>query len=253
MNTPFRTVRRTALVAGLGLSLVLGACGGDDDSSSPSTSETTASAAPDSSADGPTRTDCSPASETGPVSTVPADVPDEYVEALGPVDVCGAALPPLTAEEPSDDEALGMTAPTLVGVDFAGNPVRVDAAQDGATMVVFVAHWCPHCNAEIPVLNELRDAGRFPDDLNIVAVSTAPRADGTHFPPDQWFEDVDWQWPAMADGVDLSTGSFLAADAYGVNSFPFVTVVDSDGKVAARWAGESEGDETIERLEAALA
>ena len=232
-------------------SLVLGACGGDDDSSSPAPSDTTAPAESDT-AEAPS-TDCSPASDDGPVSTLPTDVPDEYVEALGPVDVCGAALPPLTAEDPADDEALGMTAPTLVGLDFAGNPVRVDAAQDGATMVVFVAHWCPHCNAEIPVLNELRDAGRFPDDLNIVAVSTAPRADATHFPPGQWIEDVDWQWPAMADGVDLSTGSFLAADAYGVNSFPFVTVVDGDGKVAARWSGESEGDETIERLEAALA
>jgi thiol-disulfide isomerase/thioredoxin len=184
---------------------------------------------------------------------VPAEVPEEYLEVLGPVDVCGTALPPLTADDPADDEALGTFAPTLVGVDFDGNPVRVDAAQDGPTMVVFVAHWCPHCNAEIPVLNELRDAGSFPDDLNIVAVSTAPRTDGSNFPPREWLDDVDWQWPAMADGVDIATGSFLAADAYGVNSFPFVTVVDADGKVAARWSGESEGEETIERLESALA
>ena len=32
-------------------------------------------------------------------------------------------------------------------------------------MVVFLAHWCPHCNAEIPVLNEWRDSGEIPDGL----------------------------------------------------------------------------------------
>jgi thiol-disulfide isomerase/thioredoxin len=146
-----------------------------------------------------------------------------------------------------------MTAPTLVGVDFDGNPVRVDAAQDGPTMVVFVAHWCPHCNAEIPVLNELRDAGEFPADLNVIAVSTSPRVEGSYFPPAEWLDDIGWEWPAMADGVDLTTGSFLAADAYGVNSFPFTTVIDADGKVAARWSGETEGDEVIQRIETALA
>jgi cytochrome c biogenesis protein CcmG, thiol:disulfide interchange protein DsbE len=239
----FRHLRRTTIAAGLGLTLVLGACGGDDDTSATTPPESTAS---------PGSGECSPVNG-GPTSTMPAEVPDEYLQALGPVDVCGTALPPLTADDPADDEAVGMTAPTLVGVDFDGNPVRVDAAQDGPTMVVFVAHWCPHCNAEIPVLNELRDAGSFPDDLNIVAVSTAPRTDGSHFPPAEWLDDVDWQWPAMADGVDIATGSFLAADAYGVNSFPFITVVDADGKVAARWSGESEGDEVIERIETALA
>jgi cytochrome c biogenesis protein CcmG/thiol:disulfide interchange protein DsbE len=255
VNHPFRNLRRSAIAAGLGLTLVLGACGGDDDTTAPDPEQTDATSV-ESSAEASTGagTDCSPVGEAGPTSTMPAEVPEEYLGALGPVDVCGPALPPLTADDPADDEALGSTAPTLVGVDFEGNPVRIDAAQDGPTMVVFVAHWCPHCNAEIPVLNELRDAGSLPDDLNIVAVSTAPRTDGTHFPPDEWLVDVDWQWPAMADGVDMASGSFIAADAYGVNSFPFITIVDGDGKVAARWSGESAGsDEVIERIESALA
>jgi cytochrome c biogenesis protein CcmG/thiol:disulfide interchange protein DsbE len=254
VNTPFRNLRRTALATGLGLMLVLGACGGDDDTSSADPDVTEPVAEPDADTAADTGTDtCSPTGDSGPTSTVPADVPEEYVGAIGAVDVCGTPLPPLTADDPAADEAIGMTAPTLVGLDFDGNPVRVDGAQDGATMVVFVAHWCPHCNAEIPVLNELRDAGRFPDDLNIVAVSTAPRTDGSNFPPAEWLDDVDWQWPAMADGVDIATGSFLAAEAYGVNSFPFITVIDADGEVAGRWSGESEGDEVIERIETALA
>ena len=51
-------------------------------------------------------------------------------------------------------------------------------------MVVLLAHWCPHCNAEIPVLNEWRDSGEIPDGLNIVGVSTGASADAPNFPPD---------------------------------------------------------------------
>jgi len=38
---------------------------------------------------------------------------------------------------------------------------------------VFLAHWCPHCNREIPELNAWRDSGEVPADLQVVAVTTA--------------------------------------------------------------------------------
>ena len=49
------------------------------------------------------------------------------------------------------------------GYDYDGNETTIDPATDGPTMVVLLAHWCPHCNAEIPVLNEWRDSGEIPD------------------------------------------------------------------------------------------
>lgn len=257
---PARRAGRRLAVAVAATMLVAAACGGGDDAEAdPAAGATaaTATTADDTSATDPPVTDAPatstgstavPAAVEGPVSTISPEIPEEFLPAIGPVDLGGAPLPPLESDDVTADPAVGAPAPTLVGLDYDGNPVRVDAAQDGPTLVVFLAHWCPHCNAEIPVLNELRDAGRFPDGLNIVAVSTAANAGRPNFPPGQWLEDKDWTYPAMADGVDVEAQSFIAADAYGVNAFPFVTLIDGDGDVAARWAGERTADEWVDLI-----
>ena len=165
--------------------------------------------------------------------------------------VIGEPLPPLETEVVADDVAVGRAAPVLIGENFAGETVRVDPA--APTMVVFLAHWCPHCNAEVPRLNELRDADRFPADLDIVAVSTAPDPGRPNFPPSDWITDVDWTYPVIADGVDMARQRFIAADAYGVSGFPFVVLLNADGTVAARWSGEHETDEIIDLIETNLA
>src|SRR5690606_11198761 len=129
------------------------------------------------------------------------------------------------------DPGRGLTAPSLVGLGYDGQPVRIDAAIDGPTMVVFLAHWCPHCNAAVPRLIELRDAGRFPEWLNIVAVATASDPQRPNFPPGDWLAREGWTWPALADGVDLDAGSWVGATAFGVDGFPFIALLDDDGKV----------------------
>jgi thiol-disulfide isomerase/thioredoxin len=171
--------------------------------------------------------------------------PDEPVGELRPVAVEGSVLPPL--EDPNNDSAVGLTAPVLVGESFDGSAVTT-ASDGGPVMVVVVAHWCPHCNNEIPRLLELEDAGRFPDDLKIVGVSTGVRADRPNFPPSEWIVETGWQWPVIADDAD-----FVGAEAFGVTAFPFVTVVDAEGTVRARWTGESQPDDFMAKLDAALA
>jgi hypothetical protein len=47
--------------------------------------------------------------------------------------------------------------------------------------------------------------------LNIVAVSTAVNPGRPNFPPSQWFDD----------------------NAYGIDGFPFITLLDGDDKVTA--------------------
>ena len=63
----------------------------------------------------------------------------------------------------------------MSGADYDGQPITIDAAADGPTMVVLLAHWCPHCNDEIPRLNEWRDSGDVPEGLDVVGVSTGGR------------------------------------------------------------------------------
>ena len=93
----------------------------------------------------------------------------------------------------------GSAVPVVSGVDYDGNEITIDPATDGPTMVVLLAHWCPHCNDEIPVLNEWRDSGEIPEDLNIVGVSTGVSSDAPNYPPDEWLVEMDWQWPVLAD------------------------------------------------------
>jgi hypothetical protein len=89
--------------------------------------------------------------------------------------------------------------------------------------------------------------------LKIVGVSTGVRSDRPNFPPSQWIVDKGWVWPVMADGVDFTNGFFMGAEAFGVNAFPFITVIGADGTVLGRWSGESEPDDFIAKLDAALA
>lgn len=230
----------------------LAACGGDEspDASAPVATE-------DPSADAPVTTEATSASPTTatpdgsePVATVAPDLPAEYEGEVGPVAVSGTPLQPLGQGTAIDaDPSLGAVAPNLVGMDYDGHVVKVEPGSDGPMMVVFLAHWCPHCNAEVPRINELRDAGRFPADLKIVAVSTAVAPGRPNFPPSEWVQDVDWTYPVIADGVDMQRQTFIAADAYGVDGFPFVALVGADGTIAARWSGESEPDEIISRIE----
>jgi thiol-disulfide isomerase/thioredoxin len=177
-------------------------------------------------------------------------LPDELVGEVRSVRVDGTALPPLA--DPSADTAIGLTAPVLVGESFDGSGATT-ASEGGPVMVIFLAHWCPHCNEEIPRLLELEEAGRFPDDLKIIAVSTAVSPDSPGFPPSEWIVEKGWLWPVMADEIDIANESFVGAEAFGVTGFPFTTVVGADGTVLDRWSGGSEAEDFIARLDAALA
>ncbi|HET9667642.1 MAG TPA: TlpA disulfide reductase family protein [Desertimonas sp.] len=164
------------------------------------------------------------------------------VEPFRPVTVTGDPLPEFTSEIRAgdiDDPAVGQPVPVVAGTDYDGNEITIDPATDGPTMVVLLAHWCPHCNAEIPVLNEWRDSGGVPDGLNIVGVSTGASPDAPNYPPDEWLVDMDWQWPVLADDVPPADGAPPPAmAAYGGTSYPTMVFVDSDGTVVERVSGE---------------
>jgi thiol-disulfide isomerase/thioredoxin len=238
---------RTALVIGavivligvLAIAAILLAGGDDDDdaasdvSSSPgATAEVGAGAGDGDGDDGADAESGGDGADAGPIDPFEAAV-----------EVTGDNLAPL--EDPTNDPAIGVAAPTLSGTNYAGEPVELRPGSDGPTMVVFLAHWCPHCNDEIPVLNEWRDSGAIPENLRIVGVSTAVSDERPNFPPGEWLVEKDWQWDVIADGSDAR-----AMDAYGVTGFPFFVMLDADGNVVARGSGE-QPIEVLEQLAAA--
>jgi cytochrome c biogenesis protein CcmG, thiol:disulfide interchange protein DsbE len=238
---------RPARIAGIMLVVALAGCGGDDDATSattqPSTTtpSTTSAPAPTSSAGSG---DVQP-----PDATVTTGLPAEVTAEMRPVEVQGASLPELGDSDIQSDPARGMTAPIVIGEDFDNKPVRIDPAADGPTLAVFLAHWCPHCNREVPRINQLRDDGKFPPGLKIIGVSTGINPNSVNWPPSKWFEDMDWTYPVIADGVDMAKQTFIAADAYGLDAFPLMVLMGGDGKVLARWSGEVEPDELIQRIQ----
>ena len=163
-----------------------------------------------------------------------------------PVQVDGTMLERLP--DGVTDPAIGMPAPALMGAGFDGSPVNVTPGDGGPYMLVFLAHWCPHCNAEVPRLIAWQESGAVPADLKVIGVSTGVASDRPNYPPSQWVVDKGWPWPVMADSENMD-----AAAAYGLSGYPFFTIVGADGNVKVRISGEVEVDALNEIVTDALA
>lgn len=171
------------------------------------------------------------AGTVAPTDSLPATVsPAEYQ----PVQIIGDALPPMP--ESGDDAGIGAKVPVVKGFNFRGDPVTLDVPSVGKpTMVVFLAHWCPHCNREIPRILELNSQGGIPADLRVVGVATGSRDDQANWPPSEWLAETGWKWEKLAD---TQNGDAFAA--YGGMSFPTMVLVGPDGTVVDRFSGEME-------------
>jgi thiol-disulfide isomerase/thioredoxin len=151
----------------------------------------------------------------------------------GTVTVSGTALPLF---EGGDDAAIGMTLPTLTGVDQQGAPMTIgDSGRP--TMIVFVAHWCPHCQREVPVVQQWVDDGGLPNGVDLVTVSTAIDPNRPNYPPDRWLAEEGWTAPVLVDADDS------AAQAAGLSAYPFFVAIDGQGKVVVRASGELSTEE----------
>jgi cytochrome c biogenesis protein CcmG, thiol:disulfide interchange protein DsbE len=161
-----------------------------------------------------------------------------------PVRVGGEPLAVLA--EGGADQAVGRPAPELRGASFDGTPVAV--TRDGIPKaLVFLAHWCPHCQEEVPVLVRWLGNGRLPPGVELYAVSTAVRPELPGYPPSAWLRQARWPAPVLADDPQGS-----AAAAFGLSGFPFFVLVDGEGRVAARASGE-QSPRDLDRLLARIA
>jgi thiol-disulfide isomerase/thioredoxin len=178
--------------------------------------------------------------DTGGSSARPSGSPASSVAAgAGPV-VTGAALPVFAA--PDGDPAIGQAIPTVKGASFSGAPVAIEA--DGRPKVLlFLAHWCSHCQAEVPVVQAWIDGGGAPTDVDLISVVTAIDPTLPNYPPDAWLTGAGWTVPVIVDPAGT------VADAYGLSAFPFWVFVDGDGQVVGRRAGEM----SVADLEAVVA
>jgi thiol-disulfide isomerase/thioredoxin len=141
----------------------------------------------------------------------------------------GAALPVYAAGP--DDPAVGRRIPEVDGAAFDGTPVTIKA--DGKPkLIIFLAHWCPHCQREVPVVQAWIDANGMPAGVEMISVVTAIDANRPNYPPDAWLAGERWQVPVMVDADNQVAG------LYGLSAFPYWVAVGPEGTVAQRLTGE---------------
>lgn len=143
--------------------------------------------------------------------------------------VTGEALPEF-ANDPLSDGAVGSEIPVVSGTDFAGDPVVIEP--DGRPkMLLFLAHWCSHCRAEVPLVQQWVNDGGLPSGIDLVAIATSIDSGRDNFPPDRWLENENWTNPVLADTTNEVGRSF------GLSGFPYWVFVDGDGRVLGRLGG----------------
>lgn len=162
--------------------------------------------------------------------------------AFQPATVTGATLPNLP-DDGSADPAVGQQIPTVVGKSFDGSKVEIKGGEP--QLIAFIAHWCRHCQAEVPLI-----AGWQADDslgdIKITGVSTAADETRGNFPPASWLEKESWKNETL---VDDPTSKVL--NAFGATSFPTIVAVKADGTVALRLTGELTLDQVKQLVDAA--
>jgi thiol-disulfide isomerase/thioredoxin len=139
-------------------------------------------------------------------------------------------LPRFTSEGP--DQAIGMTLPTIEGIDaYSESAMKIDPADGTKRVWMIWAHWCPYCQQELPDLNAWwADAsGNYPTAELITVTTSMDPSRGNPLEP--YLEDQQFVFPVVVD-----TDTRIAAQM-GVNAFPFWIVTDGDGTVLFRTAG----------------
>ncbi|MCP3973929.1 MAG: TlpA family protein disulfide reductase [bacterium] len=133
---------------------------------------------------------------------------------------------------PQGDPAVGLPAPTLTGESIDGETISVGPT-GSPTAIVFLAHWCAHCQVEVPRVQQWLDAGGGVDGVEILSVSTSINSARGNYPPSEWLSNAGWEADVLKDSTDNTAHS-----AYGGGGFPYWVFLNADGTVASRSSGE---------------
>jgi thiol-disulfide isomerase/thioredoxin len=161
----------------------------------------------------------------------------------GQVSVSGTALTP--KPDSGADPMVGSIIPTVIGQQFDGKQLTI-APNGKPHIIMVVAHWCSHCQAEVPRVQKWLNASGMPADIDLVTVATSNDPAKGNFPAADWLRREQWSVPTIVDDKQSQAGSAL-----GVSGFPYFIVTDAQGKVVYRTSGEITEDQWNALLEAA--
>jgi thiol-disulfide isomerase/thioredoxin len=128
---------------------------------------------------------------------------------------------------------VGTVAPNFALPAEQGGTYTLSQYRGKVVLLEFFAPWCPHCRAEAPTLHQLAASGG--SNVQLLALSASPygfnyEATGDTSPITMhdiklYVDQFKVNYPALFD-VTLDT-----ANAYGVQGYPQIYVVDRNGKI----------------------
>ncbi len=153
----------------------------------------------------------------------------------GETTISGDALPEYAGEN-DINISVGLQAPSFSGPDQ--NSEIISLEKNGKSKILlFLAHWCPHCQAEVPVVQEYIDTFGLPADVEVIGIFTSIDRSRDNYPPHDWLVKEGWSETQIYD-LDREIGT-----AYGLNAFPYWVTLDKDLKVVNRVTGELTPDQ----------
>ena len=147
----------------------------------------------------------------------------------GEISVVGDFLPQYAGEN-DDNVALGLAAPTFSAPDQNSEIFQLEK-NGNSKALLFLAHWCPHCQREVPVVQRFIDSNGVPPGIDVIAVATSIDRGRDNYPPQEWLEREGWSETQIYD-LNREIG-----EAYGLNAFPYWVFLDKDLNVLARRTG----------------
>ena len=167
-----------------------------------------------------------------------------FISRTGGVDITDATVGGQALQQlgSGPDGSVGQRAPSITGTSIDGEQMTIEPGDGTPKAIVFLAHWCPHCQVEVPTVVDWMEAGNLPEGVEIVGVATGIDRNRPNYPPHAWFERENWKVPTVVDG-DSS-----ALRAYGITTFPGWALVDGEGNVVQRWTGETTPEQLSQRI-----
>lgn len=165
----------------------------------------------------------------------------------------GAKAAAITADDtklnPGAPLAVGTTAPNFNLATINGKHYQLSALRGRPVLLEFFAVWCPHCQAEAPVLNTLDKAyaSKGLQTLSILASPYDRTHDATGSTNPVTKDDITWfkntfnvAHPLLIDP------NFSTVNKYGANSYPTIYILDKNGVI--RYTNGGLGDRPYQTL-----
>lgn len=128
---------------------------------------------------------------------------------------------------------VGEVAPDFSGRLLGGEDVSRDKLAGKNVVVAFFATWCGPCREELPVLSQVASETR--DSAMVLGVNVEGRPISEQ-EMSAYLAKLGVSLPVMLDGDAM-------AGRYGVETIPFLAVLDREGKVVSLQSGGATADE----------